>query len=153
MNADINSSDTNSWALPKFYFQVDFGDGSFIPIGEVAGLEIEAKAIEYRKANSSSFEKPNEPSGKQNSKVTLKKGIVKGDNKLWDWYEMIKAGTIIRKPITIRLMDEAGDLTMVWQLSNAWPAKVTGTDLKSSGNEVAVESIELVYETLSITKP
>jgi phage tail-like protein len=36
---------------------------------------------------------------------------------------------------------------MVWTLNNAWPTKITGTDLKSE-NEIAVESVEMAYETL-----
>ena len=40
--------------------------------------------------------------------------------------------------------------TMSWTLSNAWPTKITGTDLKSDANEVAVETIELAHEGLTI---
>ncbi|HMX81402.1 MAG TPA: phage tail protein, partial [Ferruginibacter sp.] len=36
------------------------------------------------------------------------------------------------------------------KLANAWPSKLTGTDLKADGNEVAVESIELVHEGIVI---
>ena len=39
---------------------------------------------------------------------------------------------------------------MVWKLLNAWPTKVTGTDLKSTGNEVSVETIEIAHEGLTI---
>ena len=41
---------------------------------------------------------------------------------------------------------QSGDLT----LANAWPTKITGTDLKSDGNEVSIESIEIVHEGLTI---
>lgn len=39
---------------------------------------------------------------------------------------------------------------MEWTLSNAWPSNITWTDLKSDGNEVAVESIEIAHEGLTI---
>ena len=39
---------------------------------------------------------------------------------------------------------------MIWTLNNAFPTKLTGTDMKSDGNEVAVESIEIAYETLKV---
>ena len=39
---------------------------------------------------------------------------------------------------------------MTWTLTNAWPTKVTGTDLKSDGSEVAIESLEIAYETLTV---
>jgi len=41
---------------------------------------------------------------------------------------------------------------MTWTLSNAFPTKITVTDMKADGNEVAVESIELAYEGLKLTK-
>jgi phage tail-like protein len=53
----------------------------------------------------------------------------------------------------VNLLDETGAPKMVWTLNNAWPTKITGTDLKSEGNEVAVESIELAFETLAVSAP
>lgn len=58
--------------------------------------------------------------------------------------------TIKRVPVTISLLDEAGAPTMVWTLANAWPTKITGTDLKADGNEVAIESIEIAHEGITI---
>jgi phage tail-like protein len=39
---------------------------------------------------------------------------------------------------------------MTWTLNNAWPTKISSTDLKSDANEVAVESIEIMHEGLTI---
>ena len=39
---------------------------------------------------------------------------------------------------------------MTWALANAWPTKITATDLKSEGNEVSIETIELAHEGLTI---
>lgn len=58
--------------------------------------------------------------------------------------------TIKRETVTIQLLDEQGSPTMSWTLTNAWPTKVTGTDLKSGTNEVAIESMELAHEGLTI---
>jgi phage tail-like protein len=57
---------------------------------------------------------------------------------------------ITRKALTISLLDEKHEPTMVWKVQNAFPVKVTGTDLKAEGNEVAVESIEIAHEGLVI---
>ena len=56
-----------------------------------------------------------------------------------------------RRTVLIKLLDENGDVTMQWQLDNAWPTKITSTDLKSDGNEVAVDTIEIAHEQLTIT--
>ena len=90
------------------------------------------------------------PGIKKSGNVTMKKGVYKGDNKFWEWFNEIKMNTIKRVPVTISLLDETGAGTMVWTLANAWPTKITGTDLKSDGNEVAIETIEIVHEGITI---
>ena len=85
------------------------------------------------------------------SNVTLKKGILARDAKLWAWYGEVKLNIIKRRTVVINLLDETGSPKMTWTLNNAWPTKITGTDLKSESNEVAVESLEIAYETLSVT--
>jgi phage tail-like protein len=59
--------------------------------------------------------------------------------------------TIKRRTVIIRLLNENGKVTMQWNLANAWPTKISSTDLKSDGNEVAVDTIEIAYESLTIS--
>jgi phage tail-like protein len=143
-------NENNNWPLPKFYFMVQFGDGEPAKFQEVSGLDAETQVIEYRAGNSPVFSTVKMPGIKKYSNVTLKKGMFAKDNKLFDWFSKIKMNTIERKSITISLLDETGKPTMVWTLSNAWPTKITGTDLKSDGNEVAVETLEITHEGLTI---
>jgi len=144
------AQDTN-WPQPKFYFMVDWGSTSNIPFQEVSGLNIEAQTIEYRHGNSSVFSEIKMPGIIKNSNVTMKKGIFANDNNFRDWYNKIKMNTIERQNVVIRLLDEAGNPAMTWTLLNAWPTKISSTDLKSDGNEVAVESIEIMHEGLIIS--
>jgi len=139
----------NVWPLPKFYFQVKIGNKE-IPFQEVSGLDIEAQIIEYRHGNSKEFSTIKMPGIKKTGNVTLKKGIFVKDNGFWDWFNKIKMNTIDRQTIVISLLDESGKPTMVWTLSNAWPTKITGTDMKSDGNEIAVETIEVAHEGIQI---
>jgi phage tail-like protein len=37
-----------------------------------------------------------------------------------------------------------------WHLDNAWLKKIEGPGFKASGNEIAIESVELIHEGLSI---
>ena len=139
------------WPLPKFYFEVDFGTGmSNCAFQEVSGLEVESQNIEYRHTNSPEFSTMKMPGIVKSGNVTMKKGVFVKDNKFWDWYDQIKMNVIKRKTVTIKLLDEQGAATMVWTLQNAWPTKITSTDLKSDGNEVAIESIEISHEGLTI---
>ena len=139
-----------NWPLPKFYFMVDWGSTTNIPFQEVSGLDIEAQPITYRHGNSPVFSEINMPGIVKNSNVTMKKGVFANDNSFWDWYNKIKMNTIERQNVVIKLLDEGGNPTMTWTLNNAWPTKISSTDLKSDANEVAVESIEIMHEGLTI---
>lgn len=144
--ADDGSAQSQTvWPLPKFYFQVKWDDTE-LAFQEVSGLDIESEAIEYRSGNSPVFSKLKMPGMIKASNITMKKGVFVKDNAIWDWFAEIKMNTIKRKALTISLLDEGGNPTMVWKVQNAFPVKVAGTDLKSEGNEVAVESIEIAHE-------
>jgi len=149
MADDGSEQSSTVWPLPKFHFEVKW-DANIMSFQEVSGLSVEAEPIEYRSGDSPEFSVIKMPGLQKAGNVTMKKGIFKADNKFWDWFNQIKMNTIARVPVTISLLDEAGEPTMVWTLANAWPTKIEGTDLKSDGNEVAVESIEIVHEGLTI---
>ena len=149
MSDDGSAKATTVWPLPKFRFEVKWGD-QILHFQEVSGLDAEAQPIEYRHGDSAQFSVIKMPGLKKYSDVTLKKGVFKSDNKFWDWFNAIKTNTIQRVPVTISLVDEAGAPTMVWTLANAWPTKISGTDLKATGNEVAVETIVIAHEGLTI---
>lgn len=143
----------NVWPLPKFYFSVQLGDDTSINFQEVNGLESETKPIEYRHGNSPVFYPIKMPGLGRVGNVTMRKGIFVNDQRFWDWYNEIKMNTIARRTVVINLLDETGAPKMVWTLNNAWPTKIMGTDLKSEGNEVAVETIEISFETLDVAAP
>ena len=54
--------------------------------------------------------------------------------------------TVARSTVTIELLDEEAAPLHTWVLTNAFPVKITVTDLKADGNEVAVETLEIAHE-------
>jgi phage tail-like protein len=151
MADDGSTQSSTVWPLPKFRFQVKWDD-AVMHFQEISGLDAESQTIEYRHGNSPQFSVNKIPGLKKYGEVTMTKGVFKSDNRFWDWFNEIKMSTIKRKPVTISLLDEGGAPTMVWTLANAWPNKITGTDLKAPGNEVAVETIVISHEGLTIAK-
>lgn len=150
--ADNGSAQGATWPLPKFRFEVDFGTTlKGIAFQEVSGMEVENQVVEYRKSNNPLFSTQKMPGIVKYGNITMKRGIFTNDNTLQNLHEEIKMNLIKRRTILIKLLDEAGNVTMQWQLNNAWPTKITGTDLKSDGNEVAVETMEIAYEQITIT--
>lgn len=149
MAVDGSAQDA-AWPTPKFHFKVQMGQLGEIRFQEISGLDIETQAIEYRAGDSKEFSAIKMPGIQKTGNVTLKRGVFVKDNTFWDWYNQIKSNTMQRVPVTITLYDESGNSTMVWNLTNAWPTKITATDIKSDANEVAVESLEIAHEGLTI---
>lgn len=137
------------WPMPKFHFQVMWGKDT-MSFQEVSGLDAQSEEIKYRAGDSKVYSVVKMPGLIKFGNVTMKKGIFKGNNKLWEWFKKIKMNTIERTDVTISLLDESDTPTVTWKLKNAWPTKVTGTDLKAEGNEVAIESIEIVHEGFEV---
>jgi phage tail-like protein len=149
--ADDGSAQGSTWPLPKFYFTVKLGSqDNTVSFQEISGLETETQPIEYRHGDSKQFSTIKMPGIAKTGNVTLKKGVFVKDNNFFKWYDAIKMNTIKRETVTIQLLDEKGSPTMTWTLINAWPTKISSPDMKSDANEVAVETMELAHEGLTI---
>lgn len=139
----------NDYPLVKFHFQVEWG-GTKIGFSEVSGLNVETEPIEYRHGASPEFTKTKMPGLQSYSNITLKRGSFQSDNEFFEWWNTIKLNTIERRDITISLLNEEHEPLIAWKIKNAWPIKVESTDLKADGNEVAIETMELAHEGLTI---
>jgi phage tail-like protein len=149
MAEDGSAQSTSVWPMAKFYFKVMW-DSAEIAFQEISGLDADTQVIEYKRGNSTEFSTVKMPGIAKNGNISMKKGVFKSDNQYWDWYSQIKLNTIKRIPITISLLDEAGIPAMTWKVLNAWPTKITATDMKSDGNEPAVETLEIAHEGIII---
>ncbi|NLJ01457.1 MAG: phage tail protein [Bacteroidales bacterium] len=138
-----------TYPLVKFHFQVDWG-GTKIGFTEVTGLDVETEVVEYRHGASPEYSKIKMPGMQKFSNITLKRGTFKGDNELFEWWNSVSLNTIERRNITISLLNENHEPVVTWKVKNAWPTKIQSTDLKADGNEVAIESMEIVHEGLMI---
>lgn len=138
-----------TYPLPKFHFRVEWG-GSTIGFSEVSGLNIENKVIEYRDGASLEFSKIKMPGMREFSNITLKRGVFKGNNEFHNWLDTIALNSVERRDITISLLDENHEPTVVWKIKNAFPIKIQSTDLKADGSEVAIEQLDIAHEGLVI---
>jgi phage tail-like protein len=139
----------NQYPLPKFHFTVEWG-GTRIGFSEVSGLDMQVDLIEYRDGSSPTYGKIKMPGMHKFSNITLKRGVFQGDNDFFNWLNTVSLNTIERRDLTISLLNEQHMPVMTWKVRNAWPVKVQSTDLKSDANEVAIETLELAHEGLTI---
>jgi phage tail-like protein len=137
------------YPLPKFHFQVDWA-GTRIGFTEITGLDVETEVIEYRQGSSPEYSSQKMPGRQKYANITMKRGVFATDNEYFEWWNTVKLNKIERRDLTISLLNENHEPVMVWKVKSAWPTKIQSTDLKSDGNEVAIESIEVVHEGLTI---
>jgi phage tail-like protein len=137
------------YPFPVFHFRVDWG-GSNIGFSEVTGLNVETQVIEYRDGSSPDYSTIKMPGMQKYGNITLKRGMTKNDNEFYNLWNTHQLNKIERRDITIALLDETHSPVMVWKLRNAWPVKIDGGALKATGNEVAIETMELAHEGLSV---
>ena len=138
-----------AYPLPKFHFLVDW-NGSKVGFTEVTGLDIQVEVIEYREGSSPEYSKIKMPGLQKFSNITLKRGTFNGDKEFYTWMRTVNLNAVERRNITISLLNENHDPVMSWTARNAFPTKVQASDLKADGNEVAIETLELAHEGLTL---
>ena len=137
------------YPLAVFHFTVQWG-GTRIGFSEVSGLTQENQAIEYRDGDFKEYSSIKMPGLRKFNNITMKRGIVKSDNDFFKWLSTVKINTVERRDLVISLLNEEHNPVMVWKVHNAFPVKVEGPGLKASGNEIAIESIEVAHEGLEL---
>jgi phage tail-like protein len=111
---------------------------------ECSGLDSTQDPVEYREGN----EPPTArklPGLVKHSNITLKRGVT-DDAQLWEWRKKAMDGKVERKNGSIILLDEAGAEKLRWNFREGWPTKWTGPTFNATGNEVAIETLEIVHE-------
>jgi phage tail-like protein len=139
------------YPLPVFPFIVAWGD-QHVGFSEVDGLTQENQAIEYREGPYPEYSSIKMPGLRKFNNITLKRGITKSDNGFAKWLSTVKLNAVERRDLVISLLNEEHQPVKVWKIHHALPVKVESPDLNASGNEVAIESIELTHEGLEIQK-
>jgi phage tail-like protein len=131
-----------------YNFQVDIDGIDSMAFSEVTGLTAEGDSVDYREGSEVTNTVRKLVGLRKYGNVTLKRGYTKNDE-FWKWYEKIAGGLPDRRSVTITLMNEARDPVLTWACAEAWINKVEGPSFNASGNEVAIESVELIHEGLT----
>jgi len=132
-----------------FNFVVDIDNTPIAGFSEVSGLTAEGDPTEYREGNEAENHVRKLVGLRKYANLTFKRGYVKDDT-LWRWFTNIANGQADRRNGSIVLMDEAHNPVLRWNFENAWINKIEGPSMNATGNEVAIESMELCHEKLTL---
>jgi phage tail-like protein len=145
-----------SYPLTSLHFEVSWGDSqNTSSFSEVSGLTMEAEVVEYRGGADKALSTRKMPGLKKFGDVTLKRGIVPAEagNGFFEWYNSIVAGSVIRRDVTISLLNEERTPVMTWKVQGAWPIKVEGPAFKSTGTDTAIETLVFACEHVTTEVP
>jgi len=115
---------------------------------EISGLEVEINPIEYRNGNEDITVRK-QPGLKTQTNLTCKRGAT-GHVDFWNWIKSALDGDIQRAEGAIVLNDENQVEVMRWNFSRGWPCKYTGPSFNAANNEIAMETLEICIEELSL---
>lgn len=167
MAADPYLNNGSYYPLTKMNFYVSCteiqGTAAF---SEVTGIEATVDVIEFRQGNSASLAPVKIPGLVKHGNVTFKMGYIQ-NSPFKDWVnecvtERRKEGAAYpRVDLTVELIDiNMGSpqqpvmantaANRVWVLHNAWVTKYSAPDLDAKTSDVAIETMEVAYEELTI---
>ena len=135
----------------NFHFAVE-GGGAGIAFEEVELPSMRVHVIEYRHGASPVSSPQLVPGRVSYGRAVLRRGVVPSDDDFYDWFQTIGFGTVERRDVTIKLLDEQHAPVRTWVLRNAFPSKVTTAPLNANGNEILIESLELACEGVTLLK-
>jgi len=82
------------------------------------------------------------------SPVTIRFAVTIYAAEYYDWYDRALRGDVERKNVTIMFYENNFDCRVDWVLVNAWPIAYEGPNLSTEDNDVAYESLTLIYERI-----
>lgn len=128
--------------LPKFHFSIEWG-GTRIGFQEVTGLSKNLEILEYREGSSKEYFKRKMPGMHTLSNITLKRGVFHNDNEFYEWYNTVALNTVEKRDITISLLNEEHEPSLVWVVKDCFIVALTCTDMNAEENGNAIESVEI----------
>ncbi len=141
------------WKAPPvaFHFCVTFGsspkdaDGAFEEVSGI-GPEVETESVVDGGENRFAYQLPK---AMKHPRLKLRRGIAANDSRLVLWCKSVLEGGFARpvwpRLVNVFLLDAAGDPLRVWSFDGAWPVKWETGPFNATKNELALETVELVY--------
>ena len=117
---------------------------------QCSGLGVRLGVIRYREGGQGQVARAI-PGRVEYADVELRYGLT-SSRELWDWLMTAVNGQVVRKNVSLLMLDPQGSAELMrWDLVNAWPSQWRGAMLDAMSQEAAIESLTLVFDTLSRT--
>ncbi|KQX56737.1 phage tail-like protein [Paenibacillus sp. V4I3] len=134
----------------NFRFRIEVEGIQQAGFSEISGFDASLSVIEYREGNETITPRKL-PGLAKYGNISLKWGVTDSMD-MYNWMSESIQGKVSRKTVTIIAINEEGADVATWQVIEAWPSKYSAPSFKGTGNEIAIESLELAHEGMTRTK-
>jgi len=145
---------TDRHAANRFYVEVGptKGTSQFQAVfTEVSGLQVEMQVTDYEEGGENNFVH-HLPGRLKVGNVTLKRGLVRSNEFLKWCMDAALVKPMDRRNISVVLFDQGGAPVLRWNFQRAFPVKWVGPSLTADSSTMAIESVELAHEGLTVEK-
>lgn len=119
---------------------------------KVTGIGSESEVVEHKIVNPDTGETIIQkiPGRLSWTDISLSRGVTSNID-VWEWRQLVIDGKVddARTNCSIIAYNQSGEEIARWNLENAWPSKVTGPEMDSSGQNLMVEDMTIVHEGIS----
>lgn len=134
--------------LRAYNFRLEVAGLSQTPFRAATGLGVSIDVIRFREAGARSIVR-HLPGQVTYEPVTLHYGVIAGQEMV-AWLMQSVNGVVERRSASIIMLDNRSDEVLRWNLFGTWVAAWRGAMLDTLSQEVAVETVTLVYDSLEI---
>lgn len=143
----------NYYPPPGFHFKVEVQDlppnDDDVRFTEVGGLSVELGTEEIAEGGENRFIQKF-PLRAKYPELVLKRGVLI-NSEVTKWIRAaIEDFDIQPKDIFVKLLNEEHQPLLTWQIVKAFPTKWSVSDLNSSSNTVAIETLQLFYQYFTL---
>ncbi len=133
----------------NFRFRVEFDGIGVASFSEATIPDSTTDPVDYREGTDPTHQRKLSGLTKYGN-ITLKKGIT-SDLELYSWRKSVEdnGAIVARQTISLVLVDEEGNDKCRWNIVDAWPTKYDPSDFSAKGNEVMIETLEIVHEGIT----
>lgn len=130
----------------NFRFRVEIDGITTAAFADATIADKTTDSVDYREGTDPKHQRKLSGLNKYGS-ITLKKGLT-DSMELYDWKKQVEQTGALgaRKDISLILIDEEGNDKARWDIVEAWPTKYDPSDFSAKGNEVIIETLEIVHE-------
>lgn len=139
--------------LRAYNFRLEFAgqDDIRAHFTSLSGLWGEVEVIPFREAGANSIIHQL-PGQTTYGELELRSGLTQSQ-KLWDWFMDAVNGKVVRRNVSIVMMGtDRSTEKMRWNCEGTWPKRFAVEELDTLAQEVAIESLTLVFESIERVK-